>query len=60
MKRAIVATGRRPKQAQRLAQQLVLRQAQRQEERQVQRLVARRLQSPLRLRRPLLRNFAQA
>ena len=54
--RPIVVTGVRLTQAQRL----VLRQAQRQEERQVQRLVARRLQSPLRLRLPLLRNFAQA
>jgi hypothetical protein len=52
----LVATGRRPQQAQRLAKQLVLRQAQQQEVRQVQRLVAQRL----RLRLPLLRNFAQA
>ena len=48
----LVATGRRPQQAQRLAKQLVLRQAQR----QVQRLVAQRL----RLRLPLLSNFAKA
>ena len=54
--RPVVATGRRLKQAQRL----VLRQVQRQEVRQAQRLAARRLQSPLRLRLPLLRNFAQA
>jgi hypothetical protein len=54
--RLVVAIGRRLKPAQRQ----VLRQVQRQEVRQAQRLAARRLQSPLRLRLPLLRNFAQA